>query len=174
MEDLPFAWKDVTLTEPSHASWFDAEGYPLTSRDPETGRFVNPWLSESSNGENGVKNFLKWKIGGALSRFVEAFSNSTSNKHGTSQDGIAEASDPNTQSAANQNTSHYQTLTTVEEDQITHQDEAIRLTWIGHSTTLVTFPGKFTILTDPHFHNYAGPVRRTAPPALGVADLCID
>lgn len=170
MEDLPFAWKDVTLTEPSHASWFDAEGYPLTSRDPETGRFVNPWLSESSNGENGVKNFLKWKVGGALSRFVDAFDSSTSKNRGISQYGIAEVSEQNTQSA-NPNTHQNQTLTTVEEDEITHHDETIRLTWIGHSTTLVTFPGNFTLLTDPHFHNYAGPVRRMAPPALGIADL---
>ena len=169
LEDLPFAWKGVTLTEPSHASWFDAEGYPLTSRDPETGRFVNPWLSESSNGENGVKNFFRWKVGGALSRFVEAYD--TSNNRGTSQDGTAGESQRNTQSATNPNTSQYQTLATVEEDHITNYDETIRLTWIGHSTTLVTFPGNFTILTDPHFHNYAGPVRRTAPPALGVADL---
>ena len=57
-------WKGITLTEPAQHNWFDAEGYPLTSRDPETGRFVNPWLSESSNGENGLKKFLRWKFGG--------------------------------------------------------------------------------------------------------------
>jgi N-acyl-phosphatidylethanolamine-hydrolysing phospholipase D len=171
-EDLPFAaWKDVTLTEPSHASWFDTEGYPLTSRDPETGRFVNPWLSESSNGENGLSNFLRWKVGGAWSRFIDAFNSTSSNNLGTSQDGIAEASERNTQLVTNPNICQYQTLATVEEDQITNHDETIRLTWIGHSTTLVTFPGNFTILTDPHFHNYAGPVRRTIPPALSVADL---
>jgi L-ascorbate metabolism protein UlaG (beta-lactamase superfamily) len=172
MEDLPFAaWKDVTLTEPSHASWFDTEGYPLTSRDPETGRFVNPWLSESSNGENGLSNFLRWKVGGAWSRFIDAFNSTSSNNLGTSQDGIAEESERNTQLVTNPNICQYQTLATVEEDQITNHDETIRLTWIGHSTTLVTFPGNFTILTDPHFHNYAGPVRRTIPPALSVADL---
>jgi hypothetical protein len=53
-------WKSLMLTEPAKQSWFDAEGYPLTSRE-ETGRFVNPWQSQSTNGENGLKKFLQWK-----------------------------------------------------------------------------------------------------------------
>ena len=178
-------WRGVTLTEPSHASWFDNEGYPLTSRDPETGRYVNPWLSESSNGENGLRNFLRWKLGGAWSRFLEAFG--LSSNHALCQGDVREtkgkthgvetlmgekivkssASVILNESSTASDGDIFQTSTIG--DQSAH--ESIRLTWIGHSTTVVTFPGDFTILTDPHFSNYAGPVRRTAPPAYGVADL---
>ena len=55
-------WRGITLNEPAQHSWFDAEGFPLTSRDPETGRFLNPWLSESTNGELGLWKFLKWRF----------------------------------------------------------------------------------------------------------------
>lgn len=189
MEDDIISWKRITLTEPTQESWFDDEGYPLTSRDSETGRFVNPWLSESSNGENGVRNFLRWKVGGAWSRFMDAavglFRNhlrlgqetivEERREKSTRHDIIAALTKDNsiTPSSAHTNyLSQCQTLTTtVNEQQSTNDAACIRLTWIGHSTTLVTFPGNFTILTDPHFHSYAGPVHRTVPPALGVTDL---
>ncbi|KAL3763588.1 hypothetical protein ACHAW5_009589 [Stephanodiscus triporus] len=178
-------WRGITLTEPSHKSWFDNEGYPLTSRDPETGRYVNPWLSESSNGENGLKKFLRWKLGGAWSRFLKA--TGLSSNRALCQDVVRETkgnahivetlmTDKFIKSSASMNLSDSSTAPDVEfyqastiSDQGTH--EALRLTWIGHSTTIVTFPGDFTIITDPHFSNYAGPIRRTAPPAFGVADL---
>jgi N-acyl-phosphatidylethanolamine-hydrolysing phospholipase D len=178
-------WWGVTLTEPSHASWFDNEGYPLTSRDPETGRYVNPWLSESSNGENGLKNFLRWKLGGAWSRFLEAVG--LSSNPALCQDDVCETNEKThyvktltrgkiAKSSDSMNLHESSTASDGKLYQISttggqSANEAIRLTWIGHSTTVVTFPGDFTILTDPHFSNYAGPVRRTAPPAFGVADL---
>ncbi len=178
-------WRGVTLTEPSHASWFDNEGYPLTSRDPETGRYVNPWLSESSNGENGSKNFFRWKLGGAWSRFLEAVGLSSNrtlcqgdvrdvkgNTHDVEtlmRDNVAKSSaSANLYVSSTDSAGKFHQTSTIG-DQSAH--EAIRLTWIGHSTTLVTFPGDFTILTDPHFSSYAGPIRRTALPAFGVADL---
>ena len=162
-------WKGVTLTEPSHASWFDNEGYPLTSRDPETGRYVNPWLSESSNGENGLKNFLRWKLGGIWSRYLEGvgLSSDCALRKEVGRPSMENIHDVETDSSIASDFEFLQTSTIG--DQSAHK--AIRLTWIGHSTTLVTFPGDFTILTDPHFSNYAGPVRRTAPPALRVSDL---
>ncbi len=165
-------WRGVTLTEPSHASWFDDEGYPLTSRDPETGRYVNPWLSESSNGENGLKNFMRWKLGGIWSKFIEGVGLSGDcalrNEVGrANMENIQTSMRDFSDSAIASDVEFIQTSTIGDQSVL----NAIRLTWIGHSTTLVTFPGDFTILTDPHFSNYAGPVRRTAPPAFRVADL---
>lgn len=179
------SWKRVTLTEPSDPSWFDSEGYPLTSRDPDTGRFVNPWLSESSNGKNGLKKFFKWKVVGAFHRLMGAVGLSS----GTSMSGTLTNDEDNSKKT---NSTHSQ-MVTAQLDQSVHlyeksesesggeivtstpfnayDQESIRLTWVGHSSTLVRFPGNFTILTDPHFSNYAGPVRRASPPAMNVADL---
>lgn len=39
---------------------FDEEGYPLSSRDAITGRFVNPW--DSSAGHHSFSDFLSWKL----------------------------------------------------------------------------------------------------------------
>jgi len=187
-------WRGITLTEPAHQSWFDEEGYPLTSRDPETGRFVNPWLSESTNGENGLKKFLRWKLGGAWCRFLEAVGvvASSNNNVMSEKDGevskveirkgeinetcaLADSSQtflsshqyppPSELPGLSIGEKNYHTLATDD------TQESITLTWIGHSSTMVTFPGNFTIVTDPHFSNYAGPVRRAAPPAFTVADL---
>ncbi|KAL3816006.1 hypothetical protein ACHAXA_010666 [Cyclostephanos tholiformis] len=164
-------WRNIILTEPSHASWFDNEGYPLTSRDPETGRYVNPWLSESSNGENGLKNFLRWKLGGVWSRLLEGVGLSSNralcNEVGRSTKGYVNDIETSMKDFSASDVEFFHT------PKIGGQstNNSIRLTWIGHSTTVVTFPGDFTILTDPHFSNYAGPIRRIAPPALCVADL---
>ncbi|KAL7531941.1 hypothetical protein ACHAXR_004317 [Thalassiosira sp. AJA248-18] len=219
-------WKGITLTEPAQQSWFDEEGCPLTSRDPTTGRFVNPWLSESSNGETGLKKFLRWKLGGAWCRFLEGVGissedddimgqkemkrkqtwlggawcrfleaagiSSEDNKiltkgKQTSNVGVYSLNDgensqdstpsdwsfppssgePRSSSAIGKQFSPTRTTN----DGQTKPQGTINLTWIGHSSTMVTFPGDFTILTDPHFSNYAGPVRRDVPPAFGVADL---
>ena len=184
-------WKGVTLTEPAQRSWFDEEGFPITSRDPETGRFVNPWLSESSNGENGLKKFLRWKLGGAWCRFLAAIGISSDSdiceeargglKGKKSDIGAPLEEGINKDAALAANSSQksrplgvalgdrfYHTSTI---DHKCSQDNAISLTWIGHASTVVNLPGNFTILTDPHFSNYAGPVRRSTPPAFGAADL---
>ncbi|KAL7530269.1 hypothetical protein ACHAWF_003313 [Thalassiosira exigua] len=179
----------VTLTEPAQQSWFDKEGYPLTSRDPETGRFVNPWLSESTNGETGLKKFLRWKILGPWHRFLDH--TGASNESDLCEEARIGINDLSADGEVNgakdlEQTSQGSPIQTlagqfyapyyrgrffhsakIEE----RQKEAINLTWIGHSSTLVKFPGDFTILTDPHFSNYAGPVRRNSPPAFGVSDL---
>ena len=151
-------WRGVTLTEPAQRSWFDEEGFPLTSRDPETGRFVNPWLSESTNGESGLWNFLRWKVGGSWERLVGG---GAKNDRGEHQGG---ARAPSAQVLSSMETRN-------NGSPHAEKEKRINLTWIGHSTTLVQFPGDFAIITDPHFSNYAGPVRRHNPPALSVEDL---
>jgi len=158
-------WHGITLTEPAQQNWFDNEGYPLASRDSDTGRFVNPWLSESSNGENGLVKFLRWKVGGAWSRMLNAV--------GASSDNNIEkkSTDKKIDNAMKEFLHQSSSMPIAKSNSQTIQEEAISLTWIGHSTTFVTFPGDFTILTDPHFSNYAGPVRRLVPPSLRVSDL---
>jgi len=192
-------WKGITLTEPAQQSWFDEEGYPLTSRDPETGRFVNPWSSESSNGENGLKEVLKWKLGGPWCRLLDTFGLSNSGMCGETKDkpeGKTSNIDASPRGDTIKTTGHANSSeTSIQESTRTSPcstvnglamgekfyhtstadsqtaEESINLTWIGHSSTVVTFPGNFTILTDPHFSNFAGPVKRNAPPAFNVADL---
>ncbi len=190
-------WVGITLTEPSQQSWFDSEGYPLTSRDPETGRFVNPWLSESTNGENGLRKFLRWKFQ-RVSKMLNDYGidvgldlEGDHRRDGNEKKKRAE-SETQTKSlkvgfnAALPHSSGRSDMgmsSTLKEfrhsSSLAHngiQDDAgtsdsIHLTWIGHSTTLVEFPGDFTILTDPHFSNYAGPMKRNVPPSLSVDDL---
>lgn len=53
--------------------------------------------------------------------------------------------------------------------------ESLRVTWIGHATALVQFPG-LTVLTDPVFSERASPVsfagpKRVLPPALSLDQL---
>ncbi|KAL3771055.1 hypothetical protein ACHAWU_006432 [Discostella pseudostelligera] len=182
-------WKGVTLTEPSDPTWFDKDGYPLTSRDPETGRFVNPWLSESSNGKNGLKKFFRWKVVGGFNRLMEAVGLSSGNETETStkekadyysaDTNLTSSPVPHSDSELGQSLHRHAIPQLLRSSgEINHtipsgdqNHESIKLTWVGHSSTVVTFPGGFTILTDPHFSNYAGPVRRATPPAIGVADL---
>jgi len=172
-------WKGITLTEPAQNSWFDAEGYPKTSRDPITGRFVNPWSSEKSNGENGLVNFLRWKFGG-LFRTLEAFGIVDGDAYDEDKPAGIQKINRNaeTVTAVAPSVQAYDTSHRLSEDTESNahnnnnnESEKIDLTWIGHSTTLVKCPGNFTVLTDPHFSNYAGPVRRNEPPSFGVDDL---
>lgn len=175
-------WKGITLTEPAQNSWFDAEGYPKTSRDPITGRFVNPWSSEKSNGENGLVNFLRWKFGG-LFQTLEAFGIVDGDVYGEDKSAGIQKSirTAETVAAVAPSLQAYDTTHRSSEDTESNahnndnnnnnESEKIDLTWIGHSTTLIKCPGNFTVLTDPHFSNYAGPVRRNEPPSFGVDDL---
>ena len=163
--------KGITLTEPAQNSWFDEEGYPKTSRDPITGRFVNPWSSEKSNGSNGVVKFLRWKFGG-LFRTLDSVGIVDGNAY-CDKDTLADIKNIRRNAAAadnsvNRSTSECDTNSNADDS---NESEKIDLTWIGHSTTLINFPGNFTVLTDPHFSNYAGPVRRHEPPSFGVDDL---
>ena len=50
-----FRITNITLKEYSRPEWFDGLGRPLTSRD-STGRFVNPWQSQSTNGIQSISS----------------------------------------------------------------------------------------------------------------------
>lgn len=153
-------WKSLTLVEPSKQSWFDAQGYPLTSRE-ETGRFVNPWLSQSTNGENGLRKFLRWKTESLMKRLgfdvgrEESICSPQHESIGHVTPIYRQETLPYSAAALNNSSA----------------DQTIKLAWLGHATTLVSFPGDFTILTDPHFSNYAGPMKRNDPPPISVMEL---
>jgi N-acyl-phosphatidylethanolamine-hydrolysing phospholipase D len=160
--------KPVTLHEYSEAAWFDEAGRPLTSKD-ETGRFVNPWLSQSTDGVHSLGAILKWrwerlqrewaehrwdffrqKVRGLFMPFALAIPESTGPPPMAPPVLDAfDGSDP----------------------------DKVRLTWIGHSTCLVQ-NGDTTILTDPIFSVRASPyqnspigVARQVPPSLTIAEL---
>jgi N-acyl-phosphatidylethanolamine-hydrolysing phospholipase D len=150
--------KRVTLTEYSKAEWFDDLGRPLTSRDA-TGRFVNPWQSQSTNGVHSLQTILAWRFermqrnlseGGFWNSFIPRLSWTYG--------------DPAPSSTA------VSALPTAKQD-------AIQLTWIGHSTCWVQMGG-FTILTDPMFSLRASPfqsipigVPRDVPPSHSIDQL---
>lgn len=154
-------WKSLILTEPSKQTWFDAEGYPLTSRE-ETGRFVNPWLSQSTNGANGLKKFLRWKTEKLMKKLGldVGQDESLSSSH---------AVDENNKNSIYRHGTQPYSATALFTDGAAAQ--TIKLAWLGHATTLVSLPGNFTILTDPHFSNYAGPMKRNDPPPVSVLEL---
>jgi len=56
-------------------------------------------------------------------------------------------------------------------------DEQIRLTWLGHASVLVQFPGGVNLLTDPVFSDRCSPSqwfgpKRYRPPPCSVRELC--
>jgi N-acyl-phosphatidylethanolamine-hydrolysing phospholipase D len=127
-----FFRRRITIKEYSREGWFDSDGYPLTSRD-EAGRFVNPWSSESTNGNHPIFKLLSWR----MQRLLNTSASSMEDY-----------------------------LQTVPVDFHMQNPDAIRFTWIGHSTCLFQLSG-FTAITDPHFSKRASPVQIPLP--IGVA-----
>ena len=164
---LKLLTKSVILTEYSKAEWFDSMGRPLTARDA-TGRFVNPWQSQSTNGVNSLETLLAWRLmrmqrniaqWGALSSLYPRLS------------WMRDAFPP---------------LLAPVPPLPSPKVKSLQLTWIGHSTCLVQMNG-LTILTDPMFSLRASPsqwlpvgVPRDLPPSHSIEELakhcggCID
>jgi N-acyl-phosphatidylethanolamine-hydrolysing phospholipase D len=162
--------KRVTLNEYSEADWFDVMGRPLTSRDT-TGRFVNPWRSQSTNGVHGLVAILKWRwerlkreyaiFGWKVAlpsywkgRPVETLKSmaSVASLSGLQPVGREALLDP---------------VSTNE----------VHVTWLGHATCLVR-QGDLRILTDPIFSDRASPyqntpvgIARDVPPVYDAKDL---
>eukprot|EP00559_Dactyliosolen_fragilissimus_P001155 CAMPEP_0184864186 /NCGR_PEP_ID=MMETSP0580-20130426/14078_1 /TAXON_ID=1118495 /ORGANISM="Dactyliosolen fragilissimus" /LENGTH=450 /DNA_ID=CAMNT_0027362871 /DNA_START=942 /DNA_END=2291 /DNA_ORIENTATION=- len=163
MRNLLYSRYSVTLDEPFRKEWFDADGYPLTSRDPLTGRFVNPWSSESSNGSKSLSDVWKWKklrmtsIDPRLSRDHDEEPSQL--LHELSQNSL------NNPSSLTPPSAH----------------DKIKLTWIGHATMIVQM-ADFIVLTDPIFSHKSSPfqfgenieflgVPRYYPPSMYEQDL---
>lgn len=176
--------KRVTLTEYSQPDWFDAAGRPLTARDI-TGRFVNPWRSESTGGVQSLANILKWRWQRLQREWKEygwqiilpAFLVPSWINPQVRARSDGEIVSP-------QSSTHRYYPSVISPDMSPLEDpKALRLTWIGHATCLVQ-QGNINLLTDPMFSRRAGPyftnhdfspipvgVTRKVPPACQIPDL---
>jgi N-acyl-phosphatidylethanolamine-hydrolysing phospholipase D len=181
-QKMQFIRQPVTLTEYAEESWFCARtGRPMASRDA-TGRFVNPWLSESTGGIKSVGEIAQWQwerfqrnvlhLWNAASAAIRIPPSSTMAP--VSAVAASSASPSYIQDEAttfHSSSSPGSTVhTTVPEDQL-------RCTWIGHSTCLVQ-QGSVNVLTDPIFSVRCSPfqnlpigVARDVPAAIQISDL---
>lgn len=152
--------KQILVKEYSQPEWFDEFGRPLTSRD-STGRFVNPWQSQSTNGIHSLQTLLNWQYQ-RIKRELEHTGLWNSIKPQLVWDSdtptLPKPSPP---------------LPTLD-----RQDTSrIQLTWLGHATCYIQFNG-LTILTDPMFSLRAGPYQwapigpvREIPPSHSIDEL---
>jgi L-ascorbate metabolism protein UlaG (beta-lactamase superfamily) len=157
----------VTITEPFRKEWFTNDGYPFTARDPRTGRFVNPWKSESTNGWKRLEEVWRWKKTRLIGYDIE---------HGLKHQQTTRTNDTDTCVQENQ-----QPLSIPMQLSPPTSSDKIKLTWVGHATMLVQLAG-FTILTDPVFSKKASPVQyfseteffgvpRRLPPSISIDDI---
>lgn len=172
----------VTLTEYSESSWFcPSTGRPLTSRDA-TGRFVNPWLSESTAGVKSIREVFLWRwerlqrtAFECLPFFLRRFlSDTTSAPLDSSQR-------PPWMQMQNECMAPSAVRSQYSETAVPLSSDKLRVTWIGHATCLMQQGGSVSgvnILTDPIFSPRCSPfqslpigVARDVPPALNIDDL---
>jgi N-acyl-phosphatidylethanolamine-hydrolysing phospholipase D len=142
--------KNIVLREYSRPEWFDALGRPITSKD-STGRYVNPWQSQSTNGLHSPVTLLKWR----WQRF-ERFVQSRIEESGLS---FSPASSRKELSPA---MSQEQLLVDpLSPLPIPHSPDTstIALTWIGHSTCYVQMHG-FSMVMDPIFSHKSSPYQQ--------------
>ena len=149
--------KQIPIHEYTKPEWFDSLGRPLTSRD-STGRFVNPWKSQSTNGVHYPTTILKWRLQ-RMARNLQTwgFWGSLIPKlsWNTAMPPLPKPSPPLPAPLENK----------------------LQLTWIGHATCFVQMNG-FSILTDPCFSLRAAPyqwfpigVPRELPPAHSISEI---
>ena len=183
----------VTLTEYSEPSWFcPSTGRPLTSKDA-TGRFVNPWLSQSTDGVKSILEIAQWQWERAWRRtqmptFVSTISQwfflgspwraveqqqqqqlATTTTTATSE-GLPSSSSSSCSSPPSLPLPTPEICSAVPYNRL-------KFTWIGHNTCLVQ-QGPISILTDPIFSTRSSPfqslpvgVARDVPAAVEIDDL---
>ena len=141
----------VTVEDYIEPSWFDVKGRPLVSRDA-TGRFVNPWISQSADGVKPLSVLWKWREQ-RLQRelkefgwniFIPTFFSTKFEKIEATSSSLDDQSTENGKTMFEQPS----------------RPSTIRFTWIGHSTCLIQ-QGNVKILTDPIFSERASPFPRT-------------
>ena len=149
----------VILEEYSKSEWFDSLGRPLTARD-STGRFVNPWQSQSTNGVISLGILLRWRWQRFVRENMNLFSKFILPKMNSDQ---CMTSSP---------------LVTLEIPPLpVPEGSNFHFTWIGHATCLFQVQKQFSILTDPMFSTRASPykhfigVPRDVPPAFSIQEL---
>ena len=176
----PIIWrtKHVTLTEYSRPEWFDSFGRPLTSRDA-TGRFVNPWSSQSTNGVQDLWKILAWKylrINRHISEY--GFFASLIPRLLWTETGYASPTTTMDDNAATVPGPPLPVPMALDKGVgSNYATDIIQTTWVGHSTCWVQLGG-FSILTDPMFSLRASPyqnfpigVPREIPPSHSIPEL---
>ena len=165
----------VVLSEYSESSWFcPATGRPVTSRDA-TGRFVNPWLSESTDGVKSVTDILRWQLD-RLQRTSWRFFAWFFRTPAQLQRASSRVMEQSIATAAQQANQKDQMVTKYEKNADVLPNE-MKLTWIGHSTCLIQ-QGNVVLLTDPIFSERCSPfqslpigVARDVPCGVSMDDL---
>jgi N-acyl-phosphatidylethanolamine-hydrolysing phospholipase D len=154
--------RKILLEEYSQPEWFDSLGRPLTSRD-STGRFVNPWKSQSTNGIHSVDTILRWRWQ-RLERELKQ----------VGLIGLVMPTLPWTKSPVSTSPLLNQEVPPLPMP----QESEFQFTWVGHATCWLQVERDFTILTDPMFSVRAGPsqilpigIARDIPPAFTVREL---
>ena len=154
--------RQVILEEYSKSEWFDELGRPLTARD-STGRFVNPWQSQSTNGIIPLPVLLRWRWQRFVREQMSFFSKSMFPQIQLDEIDSSRASSP--------------LLTQTIPPLPIPKKSNLHFTWIGHATCLFQVENTFTILADPIFSTRASPfknfigVPRDVPPAFSIQEL---
>lgn len=145
---MPVVEKVSLVNEYSKAEWFDDLGRPLTAKD-STGRFVNPWQSQSTNGVHSFGTLANWRVQRLQREIGEIQS---------MEDLIAllpwKKYAPNPAKSPNHE-SEPEAIPALPSP----EDDTLSATWLGHSTCFIQMNG-FTILTDPIFSVRASPYQR--------------
>ena len=173
----------VTLTEYAHPSWFcSVTGRPKASRDA-TGRFVNPWLSQSTDGVKSIAQIAQWRwertqrmwqeMSTSVQRYLSQGNNETRAISADQENLVTTAAD----SSSLVNPASTITAKTAAEIDFAVPYNQLKFTWIGHNTCLFQ-QGSVNILTDPIFSTRASPfqslpvgVARDVPAAIAIEDL---
>eukprot|EP00977_Amphora_coffeiformis_P009497 scaffold2193_cov171-Amphora_coffeaeformis.AAC.3 len=178
----PFSQEEVvkvTVEDYMEPHWFDGKGRPHVARD-ETGRFVNPWVSQGADGVKPFSVLWKWRkqrfrreikeVGWKW--FIPTF-HTTQYKQ---IDAVASAVSPSSllSSSSSPSSQRYG-----EENMFRtpSRPSTIRFTWIGHASCLIQ-QNNVTILTDPIFSERASPfpktpigIARVRPAACTISEL---
>ncbi|GKY90829.1 hypothetical protein MPSEU_000055700 [Mayamaea pseudoterrestris] len=171
--------RQVTLTEYNQLDWFDAYGRPLTSRELGTGRYVNPWKSQSTAGVHSLYSILHWRYKRLEREYNQVgwqcLLPASLRTRKTSQVVMAAAAAHEAQQDAGIASESRLDLTS---NNAAADKESLVFTWIGHATCLIQ-QGDLTVLTDPMFSYKASPfqwvpglgVGRIQEPACRISDL---
>lgn len=165
----------VTLTEYSEPSWFcRVTGRPKASRDA-TGRFVNPWLSQSADGVKSIWQIAQWRWERTRRLWQEIIVSRFSADDQATAEKDRETAAAAAAAAFSEEELSDNTPPTVVDAVVPYNQ--LKFTWIGHNTCLFQH-GSVTILTDPIFSTRASPfqslpvgVARDVPAAVEIEDL---